>query len=591
VNARIPEQTIEEIARRTDIVQLVGQYVNLKAQGSRYVGLCPFHTEKTPSFSVNPERGAYYCFGCQKKGTVFTFIMELEGLTFPEAVRHLGERAGVAVEAEEQDDESRRRKALAELYERVAGSFAYLLRDSELGREGRQILHERGVSDDSMAGFGLGFAPPDPRWLHPFLRGKGYSDEFLASCGLFTRADPRRALFVRRIMFPIHDRYGKVVAFGGRLVSGDGPKYINSPETPLFQKRSLLYAHHLARDQIRRQRRAVIAEGYMDVIALHQAGVTNAVAPLGTAFTEAQARQLARSADRVTLLFDADRAGIEATGRAAQILEQAEVVVEVVGLNSGEDPADILRERGGQALADAVSSPTPALEYILSSSHIEAADIAHGQSDAVRAVFPYIHSIISAVRKDEALSRIADYFGLRREAVREDFRRFEHDGPAPVSPERVSETSRVHRGHLSAELFLLMATVANREHFSYVRRSVQPADLEDLGARELYVALEECYRRGEESLDVLISRIHDAALAALVRDRILTGEFDENTDQVVRDSVAYVRRRTLTRRRQELNAQLARLKTLDTSDVEQMRSLIEEQSHIDRELQKLKGEA
>lgn len=599
MSSRIPERTIEEVARRTDIVALIGQYVHLKQQGSRYMGLCPFHAEKTPSFSVNPELGAYYCFGCHQKGTAFTFVMEMEGLSFPEAVRYLGERAGVTVERAEDTEQTRYRSALAELYERVARSFAYLLNQTADGREALDLLHQRELTGESIATFALGYAPRDPRWLHRFLRGKGYSDEFLATCGLFTRTDPRRSLFTRRIVFPILDRYGKVVAFGGRLISGDGPKYINSPETELFQKRSLLYGLSQARDSIRRQRHAVIAEGYMDVIALHQAGVTNAVAPLGTSFTDEQAKLLTRSVDRVTLLFDADRAGVEATRRAASILEAVEVQVDVVGLEPGDDPADILKERGGQALIDAVGSAIPVLEYVLQSARNESTDTTGEHGATVQTVFPYIRSIVSEVRRDESLARAADYFGLRREAVAADFARFATgqaaQGRRPQSQEeqqrdgRAAASTRRNRSP-SAELYLLLATVANREHFSYVRRSVQPSDLEDSDARELYVALEESYRRGEESLDVLVSRIHDDVLAELVRERISTGEFDENTEQVVTDSVTFIRRRTLSRRRQELNASLARIAGGDSDAAEQRRSLIEEQAHIDRELQKLKGE-
>lgn len=585
MSGRIPETIIDEISRKTDIVELIGQHVQLKQQGSRYVGLCPFHNEKTPSFSVNQELGAYYCFGCHRKGTAFTFVMEIEGVTFPEAVRHLGERVGVTVESEPDSEAERDRKALSELYSRVSGSFAYLLHNSEGGEVALGILERRGIDATRIEKFSIGYAPADPRWLHRFLRSKGYSESFLTGCGLFTRNDPRRALYVDRIIFPIHDRYGNAVAFGGRLIHGDGPKYINSPESQIYHKRSMLYAHHLAREAMRMSRHAVIAEGYMDVIALHQAGVSAAVAPLGTAFTEEQARMLSRTVSRVSLLFDADDAGVEATRKAAQVLEAAELEVDVVALESGLDPADILTEKGGHALADAVSSVEPVLEYILRSSSTSAAETPEA---AVNAVFPYVCSVVSSVKRDEALARIADYFGIRREAVQEDFGRFKsgrHRRQTPPPQERLSTSPKI-----TAELYLLLATVANRDHFSYVRRSVQTEDLVEDTSRELYVALEECYRHGEQSLDALIARIQHEGLSELVRDRIATGEFDENTDQIVRDGVMHIRRRTLRRRRQQLNAALARLRSDRGESAVQIRTLIEEQSHIDRELQKLKGE-
>ncbi|MFW5685911.1 MAG: DNA primase, partial [Spirochaetota bacterium] len=317
---RIPDHVIDEVARRVDIVELVGNYVQLQRKGARYMGLCPFHGEKTPSFSVDPDVGAYYCFGCHRGGGVFKFLMEIEGLTFPEAVRELGEKVGVEVDTGPEDPHARTRRALGELYNRVARTFAHFL-TTEQGEQARSILHDRAVSDELIARFGIGYAPDDPFWLHGFLSQKGYSTEFLRDSGLFTRANPRRALFAGRIMFPIRTNRGDVVAFGGRIVSGDGPKYINSPETPIYRKREVLFGIDVALPAIRQERAAVLAEGYMDVIALHEAGVNTAVAPLGTAFTAEQAGSLERYIERVTLLFDADAAGTRATRRAAEILE------------------------------------------------------------------------------------------------------------------------------------------------------------------------------------------------------------------------------------------------------------------------------
>ncbi|MFW6292240.1 MAG: DNA primase, partial [Spirochaetota bacterium] len=368
MRSRIPDTTIDEVARRVDIVELVGRYVTLERKGQRYMGLCPFHSEKTPSFSVDPEAGLYYCFGCQRGGGVYKFVMEMEGLSFPEAVRQLGEEVGVEIAGSEEDDESNRvARALGELYNRVARTFVHFL-GTEEGAQARQTLREREISDETIERFGIGYARRDAYWLHGFLTRKGYSQEFLQTSGLFTRANPRRALFAGRIMFPIRSHRGDVLAFGGRIMAGDGPKYINSPETPIYRKRESLFGIDVALKAIRQERHVVLAEGYMDVIALHQAGVGTAVAPLGTSFTEEQGRFLSRYIDRATLLFDADEAGARATRRAAEILEPHGITASVSVLDEGTDPADLLRERGSQAVLNAVSSPLTVLEFLVRQS-------------------------------------------------------------------------------------------------------------------------------------------------------------------------------------------------------------------------------
>ncbi|NBF38992.1 MAG: DNA primase, partial [Spirochaetes bacterium] len=320
---KIAKHVIDEIARKVDIVDVVGDYVSLKKRGARYWGLSPFTSEKTPSFSVEPEKQLYYCFSSGKGGSVFQFVMEMEGLSFPEAVRALGERAGVRVEAGESDEESRTRDALKELSTRVAGSFRHIFVNSAGAERARGYMRGRKISEEVLERYEVGYAPADRRWLFNFLRKKQYSPQFLAQTGLFSRQYPEVALFSDRVMFPIHARGGQVVGFGGRRLGEYGPKYINSPESSIFRKRDELYGLYQGMKVIREQEEVYLCEGYMDVLALAEAGVANAVAPLGTSFTEGQARLIRRYAGVVTLLFDADSAGLDAARRAAEILEKA----------------------------------------------------------------------------------------------------------------------------------------------------------------------------------------------------------------------------------------------------------------------------
>lgn len=621
MRGRIPDATIDEIARRVDIVELIGRHVTLERKGQRFMGLCPFHAEKTPSFSVDADAGLYYCFGCQRGGGVYKFVMEMEGLTFPEAVRQLGEEVGVEVAGGEEDDEaSRASRALGELYNRVAKTFEHFLRTDE-GSEARKTLHARAISAETIERFGVGYALRDPYWLHGFLRKKGYSEEFLETSGLFTRANPRRALFAGRIVFPIRSHRGDVLAFGGRIIAGDGPKYLNSPETTIYRKRETLFGIDVALKAMRSERHVVLAEGYMDVIALHQAGVETAVAPLGTSFTEEQGRFLARYADGATLLFDADAAGSRATRRAAEILEPQGITASVSVLEEGTDPADLLRARGSQAVLNAVSSPLTVLEFLVRQSLQEhaasnrvGAMTPEGKDAVLRGIYPVVALMDSEVKREESLRHVCDLLGVDEDAVRRDFTVFRRSGggrgPSAGARDRAGEhrsdaagarqptPARTRGDHvsgntrtgLSYDLFLMLATVQGRKHFAFVRRYVQPEDLEDPVAREVYIALEESFRREETTLETLMARITKPEVVTLVHQRIASGEFAVEGEQAIRDAVLAIRRRAVRKQIRAVETELRRVAAEHDETGSDYMELLSEKMLLDRELEKLKGE-
>ncbi|HET6487905.1 MAG TPA: DNA primase, partial [Spirochaetia bacterium] len=289
---RIPDSTLSEIRDRVDIAEVIGEHVSLQRRGSRFWGLCPFHQEKTPSFSVTPERGVFYCFGCHKGGTIFDFVMETEKVPWRDAVQMLARKAGIELPQDDPDPDGLPREAFLELHRRVAGSFHWLLTEGQQAAAARQYLESRGVTGESIEAFQLGYAPPDRQWLHGFLVQKGYSPEFLARTGLFVEGSREQAmaLFGNRIMFPIANARGEVLAFGGRALGSGQPKYLNSPETAFFRKGEHLFGMDRAAQAIRTDGFFVLVEGYMDVIAMHQAGFSAAVAPLGTSLTDRQAR-------------------------------------------------------------------------------------------------------------------------------------------------------------------------------------------------------------------------------------------------------------------------------------------------------------
>ena len=575
---KIAKHVIDEIARKVDIVDVVGDYVSLKKRGARYWGLSPFTSEKTPSFSVEPEKQLYYCFSSGKGGSVFQFVMEMEGLSFPEAVRALGERAGVRVEAGESDEESRTRDALKELSTRVAGSFRHIFVNSAGAEAARGYMRGRKISEEVLERYEVGYAPADRRWLFNFLRKKQYSPQFLAQTGLFSRQYPEVALFSDRVMFPIHARGGQVVGFGGRRLGEYGPKYINSPESPIFRKRDELYGLYQGMKAIREQEEVYLCEGYMDVLALAEAGVANAVAPLGTSFTEGQARLVRRYAGVVTLLFDADSAGLDAARRAAEILEKAGIEGRVCQLPAGTDPGDILEQQGPEELHKQLSYTKTLFDYLVKRA-IAQVDIEtpRGKEFVLREVFPYIRSIGSAVRQEAVLHLVADALGVDRDAVERDFQAGRTRASAYAG--RPAEQS------ISFDLYLMLATVANRNLFSFVRTVLNVEDFRDDRAREVFVALEECFRAGEQSTELLLERIETEDLRRLIVERVSSDEFALNGEAIIRDTSYRIKQRNLQERRKRIEARLRRGETAD--DAEEM-ELLHEQQYLDAELRKLR---
>lgn len=352
---RYSEETIQEVLSRNNIIDVIGQYVKLKRSGGSYVGLCPFHAEKTPSFNVSESKQVYYCFGCHAGGNVITFLMEYNNFTFQEAIQYLAERAGMELpevsETPEQRSEQDQKSVLLEIYKKSAAFYYYQLK-REGGRKGLSYLKDRRLTDETIRHFGLGYSGRYGSELYRYLKGQNYSDQILKETGLFLY-DERKGFsdkFWNRVMFPIMDVRGRVIGFGGRVMGDGKPKYLNSPETMLFNKRKNLYALNYARST--RKKYMILCEGYMDVITMHQAGFTNAVASLGTALTEEQAALLHRFTHEVLLLYDSDNAGTMAALRAAPILRNAGISSRVVRLEPHKDPDEFIKSEGAEAFQE-----------------------------------------------------------------------------------------------------------------------------------------------------------------------------------------------------------------------------------------------
>ena len=352
------DELVEEVRQRNDIVDIISGYVNLKKKGGNYFGLCPFHNEKSASFSVSAGKQMYYCFGCGAGGNVFTFIMNYENYTFAEAIKLLADRAGIALPEIEDSKEARekenRRKTLLQINKEAATYFYYQLRAPQ-GRVGLDYLKGRQLSDETMNRFGLGYSNKTSNDLCQYLRHKGYPDELIRESGVavFNEKYGMSDKFWNRVMFPIQDVNHRVIGFGGRVMGEGEPKYLNSPETPVFDKSRNLYGLNFARTA--RQDNIILCEGYMDVIAMHQAGFTQAVASLGTAFTSGQANLLRRYTENVILSYDSDGAGVKAALRAIGILKEAGLTGKVLNLEPYKDPDEFMKNLGREEFAKRLS--------------------------------------------------------------------------------------------------------------------------------------------------------------------------------------------------------------------------------------------
>ncbi len=362
------QDLVEEVRSRSDIVDVVSSYLKLKRQGSSYVGVCPFHNDRNPSMSVSPQKQIYHCFSCGAGGDVFKFVMDYENLTFPEALKTLADRAGLVLPEREHSQEARRRQdekaKLLELNKLAASYYYYLLRQPE-GRPGMDYLTGRKLTSETMKRFGLGYAGKYSGHLYKYLKEKGYSDQLLKESGLM-QADEKHGMydkFWNRVMFPIMDTRNRVIGFGGRVMGDGKPKYLNSPETKVFDKSRNLYGLNLAR--MSRKPNIILCEGYMDVIAMHQAGFSQAVASLGTAFTQQQSAILKRYTNEVLLTYDSDEAGTKAAMRAIPMLKDAGITAKVIQMEPYKDPDEFIKALGAEAFQERIDQAESSFSFEL----------------------------------------------------------------------------------------------------------------------------------------------------------------------------------------------------------------------------------
>lgn len=483
------DEVVEKVREANDILDVVGEYVHLKKSGANYFGLCPFHNEKSPSFSVNRDKQIFHCFGCGVGGDVFSFIRQYENMSFYESIKYLADRGGVILPENEMSDAERarndRRSRLLEVNKQAATYFYKLMRTPR-GSDAHRYFADRGLSEETMRQFGLGFSDRYSDDLYRYLSAKGYNNDLLKASGLVT-FDERRGpkdKFWNRAMFPIMDHNSKVIAFGGRVMGEGKPKYLNSPETEIFNKSRTLYGLHLARRT--REKAFILCEGYMDVIALHQAGFDNAVASLGTALTEGHASLIKRYVDRVYLSYDSDGAGVKAALRAIPILREAGIDAKIINMEPYKDPDEFIKALGSDEYRSRIEKAE--------NSFMFSVRMLEGQYDMsdpgdrsrfARAVCERIMEFSDAIERNNYRDAVAAKYSMKSEALEELIRKIAATGRKSRPQANKSQESKAKgditkdRGELHSQKLILRWLCEHPNMYGTTKEYLTPKDFDE----------------------------------------------------------------------------------------------------------------
>ena len=496
------EELIEEIRQRNDIVDVISGYVKLQKKGSSYFGLCPFHNEKSPSFSVSRQKQMYYCFGCGAGGNVITFIMEYENYTFAEAVRLLAERAGVDIPEVEYSKEAKEKADLkATLLEinKLAAKYFYAQLKTEHAKHAHTYLTRRGLSEDTITAFGLGYSNKYSDDLYKYLKTKGYSDELLVKAGLISASEKGvYDKFWNRVMFPIMDANNRVIGFGGRVMGDGEPKYLNSPETEVFDKSRNLYGLNRARTS--RKSYFLICEGYMDVIALHQAGFNNAVASLGTAFTPGHAALIKRYVNEVYLTFDSDGAGTKAALRALPILKEAGITAKIIRMDPYKDPDEFIKNLGAEAFEERINK---ARNGFLFSLEVLERDYdmtsPEGKTSFFNEAAKRLTEFEEEIERNNYIEAVAEKYHISidslRRLVAKTAIKVGQATPATKPKQTTAKDRGKEDGNLQSQKILLTWLIENEQIFKQIKKYISPQDF----TKELYQTVAELlYEQYEE---------------------------------------------------------------------------------------------
>ncbi|NIZ46982.1 DNA primase [Entomospira nematocerorum] len=593
----IPKAVIAQVSSLIDIVELVSAYVSLQRKGERWWGCCPFHQEKSPSFTVDPARRQYHCFGCNVHGDAVRFYMEMEGVSFPEAITALSQRVGIQItpETDEIQREIQRQKTLYELYQRLTRSFEHLLWNSRRGEQALEYLMKRNLSEESIRKFRIGYGMLGYYDVYQFLTKRGYSDAFLQESGLFSSKNPRYSLFRDRIVFPVIDTSNQVIAYSGRAMPDadkDAAKYINSPETLIFSKRKELFGMAQAKEHIRKSGEFILCEGAMDAIALHQMGHEQAVAPLGSAFTQEQLLLVKRFAGKAILLMDSDAAGQKALRQAALICEEKEVSVRAVRIQGGKDPSECLEFGQEEILTNSIKNAIIYFDFLLQDSlRGVSKDNVEKRFAASEQLFSYISVVSSPLRRESQLQMLATKLQLSTETIVAEYERY-LKGKASLPVIVPSYTAEIRLADVvldkDAIIELLSACLLQPGIYAEYADEMEFMDFETLELNDVHRYLQE-QEPGMIDMDDLFERyaINLPIKELLLEKRLSAGDIDENWSERAHKAMSRIVLQELSQRQSVLLRALSGVQA--SSDITIVSEMQREVKEINTEIQRIRG--
>jgi len=535
----VADNAVEEIKQRLDIVEHISEYVQLRRSGTNYKGPCPFHDEKTPSFMVSPEKQIFHCFGCGAGGDAIGFTMKFDGLTFPEALEVLAKKTGV--ELKRSAGHARDKSTREALKAIQADALAFFYQHLERAPNAMKYLTERGIKPESIKHFNLGYSPPGWHNLEEHLKRKEHKPEMIRKSGLVAEGQKGPYdIFRARIMFPIFDLQGDVIAFGGRVMDGSEPKYLNSPDTELFRKGDNLYALNLAKEGIRKDGHSIVVEGYMDAIMCHQHGIGSAVAPLGTALTVGHLKKLRRYSEKVVLIFDGDRAGIAAARRSLDLIMAEAISSRVLVLPDGEDPDSILNDKGESHMRELIEGKSLSpVEFVLR----------HTKGDvAVAECAGMISKASDPLMRDQMILELSDLSRISEGAIREKLRMLGKRTYTTASGPAGQQSAPRRKPMLKAyneEVLLLSAVIASPGHCPSILERIELADIEDPTVTSLLVRLSS----GKASTEGVLAIAETEEERELVTRLSLSPGFEiEDIDMNIDDCITRINKRRLDSR-------------------------------------------
>ena len=575
----IPDELVEEIRARSDIVEVISDRILLKKSGANYKGLCPFHSEKTPSFTVSPAKQIFHCFGCNEGGNVYQFVMKIENLSFPDSVLLLARRYGINItEQKVKGVNSSQKNILYDVNAMVAEFFQRQLSESPQGKTGREYIRKRGITDNIIESFKIGYASTSWDGVHQFLKKKGISVDIQNSAGLIKERENGGGYvdrFRERIIFPISDSEGRIVGFGGRVLNDTDsrPKYLNSPETLVYKKGNILYGLHITKDFIRKSKEAFLVEGYFDLITAYQYGIKNIIATSGTALTEDHARLLKRYTETVILVFDGDEAGRNASNRGGIVLLNGGVKVKVIPLPQGNDPDSFIRGKSGEGFLNIARESKIFMEYIINKSVAES-DLKSldGRIGCINSVLPFLSIVNSPVEKSVYISLLAERTGVSEKAIIDEMNKNKVKDKAKVK-EALTSTSTSSSSSNKAERILVQLMLLDNKNIEKIKKHLSIDDFKDNDLSKISSALFTLSDSNDNiSVSYIMDMLSEERLKKLVSEMVFEDIEYQEVDRNISDCIRYIKKSRI-----DINNLISQLKTAVSEGNHQQFKKLQEQ--------------